>query len=142
MRGNIPSKLIPMQSFSVEGFFVEINLRCKKWLLRCSYNLYRSLISELLSIIGMDLDVLSANYHQIFLMGDFDAEPHDHFIVDFCDAYNLKNLIKMPICFKNPEKPTINDLRLTNSRRSFQNSCPIETGLSDYHEMIVTILKP
>ena len=90
----------------------------------------------------MDLDVLSANYHQIFLMGDFDAEPHDHFIVHFCDAYNLKNLIKMPICFKNPEKPTINDLRLTNSRRSFQNSCPIETGLSDYHEMIVTILKP
>ena len=102
MRGNIPSKLIPMQSFSVEGFFVEINLRCKKWLLRCSYNLYRSLISELLSIIGMDLDVLSANYHQIFLMGDFDAELHDHFIVDFCDAYNLKNLIKIPICFKNP----------------------------------------
>ena len=30
---------------------------------------------------------------------------------------------------------------LTNSNRSFQNSCTIETGLSDFHKMIVTVLK-
>ena len=30
---------------------------------------------------------------------------------------------------------------LTNSNRSFQNSCTIETGLSDFHKMIVTALK-
>ena len=30
---------------------------------------------------------------------------------------------------------------LTNSYRSFQNSCAIETGLSDFHKMIATILK-
>ena len=29
----------------------------------------------------------------------------------------------------------------TNSYRSFQNSCAIETGLSDFYKMIVTILK-
>ena len=61
--------------------------------------------------------------------------------MDFCDVYNLKNLIKVPTCFKNPEKPTSIDLMLTNSYRSFQNSCAIETGLSDFHKMIVTILK-
>ena len=27
---DIPSKLIPMQSSSVEGFFIELNLRCKQ----------------------------------------------------------------------------------------------------------------
>ena len=27
---------------------------------------------------------------------------------------------------------------LTNSNRSFQNSCTIETGLSDFHKMIVS----
>ena len=30
---------------------------------------------------------------------------------------------------------------LTNSHISFQNSSAIETGLSDFHKMIVTILK-
>ena len=99
------------------------------------------MISEHLSIIGKDLDLLSANYDKIFLMGDFNAEPHDHFLMDFCDVYNLKNLIKVPTRFKNPERPTSIDVMLTNSYRSFQNSCAIETGLSDFYKMIVTILK-
>ena len=99
------------------------------------------MISEHLSIIGKDLDLLSANYDKIFLTGDFNAEPHDHFLMDFCDVYNPKNLIKVPTRFKNPERPTSIDVMLTNSYRSFQNSCAIETGLSDFHKMIVTILK-
>ena len=141
VRENIPSKLISTQNSSTEDFFIELNLRCNKWLLSYSYNSHRSLVSEHLSIIGKDLDLLSANYDQILLMGDFNAEPHDHFLMDFCDVYNLKNLIKVPTCFKNPEKPTSIDLMLTNSYRSFQNSCAIETGLSDFHKIIVTILE-
>ena len=53
----------------------------------------------------------------------------------------IKNLIKVPTCFKNPERPTSVDVILPNSYRSFQNSCAMETGLSDFHKMIVTILK-
>ena len=131
--------LVYVQSSSIEGFFIELNLRCKRWLLSCSYNSHQSLISEHLSIIGKDLDLLSASYDKIFLMGDFNAEPHDHFLVNFCDVCNLKNLIKVPTCFKNPESPTSIDVMLTNSCRSFPNSCGIETGLSDFHKMIVTI---
>ena len=138
---DISSKLIPMQRSPIEGFFIELNLRCKKWLLSCSYNPHRSLISENLSIIGKDLDFLSANFDQIFLMGNFNAKPHDHFLMDFCDENNLKNLIKVPTYVKNSERPTSIDLMLTNSYKSFQNSCAIETGLSDFHKMIVTILK-
>ena len=69
-------------------------------------------------------------------MGDFNAEPHDHF-KDFRDVHNLKNLIKVPTCFKNPERPTSIDVMLTNSYRSFQNSCAIETRLSDFHKIIL-----
>ena len=43
-------------------------------------------------------------------MGDFDEEPHDHFLIDFCDVYNLRNLIKVPTCFKNPARPTSIDV--------------------------------
>ena len=55
--------------------------------------------------------------------------------------YNLKTLIKEPTCFKNLENPTCIDLMLTNSYRSFHNSCVIETGLSDFHKMTVTVIK-
>ena len=74
-------------------------------------------------------------------MGDFNAEPRDDFLMDFCDVYNLKNLVKVPTCFKNLEKPTSIDLMLTNSCRNFQSSCAIETGLLDFDKMTVTILK-
>ena len=46
-----------------------------------------------------------------------------------------------PTCCKNPDKPTCIDLILANCRRSFQNSGVIETGLSDFHTMIVTVMK-
>ena len=60
---------------------------------------------------------------------------------NFCSSYNLKSVINKPTCFKNPDKPSCIDLILTNCSRSFQNSCAIETGLSDFHKLVVTVLK-
>ena len=48
---------------------------------------------------------------------------------------------KEPTCYKNPEKPSCIDLILTNKPDSFQNSKVIETGLSDFHRVTVTITK-
>ena len=53
----------------------------------------------------------------------------------------MQSLIRNPTCYKNPANPTCIDLMLTNSNWSFQNSCTIETGLSDFHKIIVTVLK-
>ena len=50
-------------------------------------------------------------------------------------------MIKVPTCFKSPDNPEAISLLLTNSVRSFQNSCALETGLSDFHKMTVTVLK-
>ena len=60
---------------------------------------------------------------------------------DFCNLYLLKNLIKKPTCFKNPENPKTIDLILTNRPRSFCNSDTLETGLSDFLQLTVTVLK-
>ena len=59
----------------------------------------------------------------------------------FCERYSLSSLIKELTCYKNPANPSYTDLILTNSPRSFQNSSVVETGLSDFHSMIVTVLK-
>ena len=42
---------------------------------------------------------------------------------------------------QNPDNPSCIDLILTNLPRSFQSSRAIETGLSDFHKMTVTVMK-
>ena len=46
-----------------------------------------------------------------------------------------------PACCKNPNSPTCIDLILTNVPRSFQSTCVIETGLSDFHLMTLTVVR-
>ena len=49
---------------------------------------------------------------------------------DFCNTYNLQNIIKEPTCFKSVENPKTIDLILTNRYTSFHTSIAIETGIS------------
>ena len=53
----------------------------------------------------------------------------------------IKNLIKDATCYKNPENPSCIDLILTNNPNIFRNSGVIETGLSDFRKMTVTVMK-
>ena len=59
----------------------------------------------------------------------------------FCENYNLKTLIKEPTCYKNPDNPTCIDLILTNVPRSFESTCVLETRLSDFHLMALTVMR-
>ena len=81
-REGIPTKLTDSQ-MKIAGYFTELNLGRKKWLLRCSCNPKYSQILHHLKKIGKDLDVLTSNYDNIILMGDFKAEPADTVVSDF-----------------------------------------------------------
>ena len=74
-------------------------------------------------------------------MKNFNVNTSELNMKKFCDSYRFKSLIKVPTFFKNPENPSCIDLILTNNTLSFQNSGVIETGLSDFHKMIVTVMK-
>ena len=60
---------------------------------------------------------------------------------EFCNLYSLKNLIKKPTCFKDPDNPKVMDLLLTNRPRSFCNSVTLEARLSDFHKLTLTVLQ-
>ena len=75
------------------------------------------------------------------LIGDLNAEPTEAAVSDFCEIYNLKNLIKDKTCFKNPTKPTCIDLIVTNRPKCFQDTVVFETGLSDFHKMSAIVMK-
>ena len=50
-------------------------------------------------------------------------------------------MVKKPTCFKNPAKPTCIDLIITNKPGMFQNAKTYETGLSDFHKLVVSTMK-
>ena len=57
---------------------------------------------------------------------------------EFVDLYNLINLIKLT-CFK--ETGSGIDLLLKNQKYLFKNTNASETGLSDHHLLIYSMLK-
>ena len=69
------------------------------------------------------------------------AEVTEASMQELCESYFLENLVKKPTCFKNPAKPTCIDLIITNKHGMFQNAKPYETGLSDFHKLVVSIMK-
>ena len=138
---DIPAKVLSHDFPSTESFFVEIILHKKKWLINCSYNPTKNNIKNHLETISRALDTFSTKYENLVLLGDFNVCVDDENMKNFCNSYSLKSLIKQPTCYKNPENPSCFDLILTNKPRSFQSTCVIETGLSDFHRMTVSVLK-
>ena len=143
VREDIPCKELKNHYLpnDVEGIFIESTLRNKKWILFGGYNCKKELSSYFLNHIGQSLDRFIGNYDNLLLMGDFNSEVEEKIMREFCDTYNLENLIKEPTCFKSAQNPTTIDLILTNRYRSLLNSFAIETGISDHHKMTVTVLK-
>ena len=91
--------------------------------------------------VSRGLDKLMADYDNMLIIGDLNSCMTETHMKNFCELYDLENLIKQPTCYKNADNPSSIDLLLTNRKNSFQNSMTIETGLSDYHKMIITVLK-
>ena len=86
------------------------------------------------------------NYDNIILMGDFNIDikkenstAYDE-LEEFCDTFNLTNLVKFETCFMNNHKSAI-DLILTNKSRSFQITNVTEAGVNDCHKFITTFMK-
>ena len=142
IREDIPAKSIKSDFISEEEcMFVELNLRQRKWLLICSYNPNKRNTKTHLSFLSKNLDSLSAKYSHFLFIGDLNCEMSDHHLEEFCANYCLKNLITQPTCYKNLNNPSSIDVMITNHNTCFQHSTTLETGLSDFHKMTITMMK-
>ena len=54
----------------MECFFVELNLRKRKWLISCSYSLNKNNISKHIEIQSKNLDLYSSQYKSNIIIGD------------------------------------------------------------------------
>ena len=140
LRKYIPSTL-PNSDMSIESFYIEINIRKKKWYLVCTYNPNKNLVSNHLKEISKRLDNYSSKYDNFILLGDLNSKPRESAVRDFCEIYSCKKLIKDITCFKNLIKPSCIDLIIKNRSKSFQNPVAVETRLTDFHKMLFAIMK-
>ena len=62
-------------------------------------------------------------------------------LCEFLNAYNAKNLVENKTCLKSIEDPSCVDLIITDKPGSFQHTNVFETGISDHHKLVTTVLK-
>ena len=139
-REDLPAKLLSIDRTNDSGF-VQLNLKRTKWLISYSNNPNKSNIYSHLESLSRNLDLFSSKYENYLVVGNFNVSVEEANIKNFCERFSLKNLIKDLTCFKNPGNPSCIDLFFTNKAIRFQRSYVIETGLSDFHKMTLTVLK-
>ncbi len=143
IRDDLASKEIHTHNLPdhIEGLFFEIIIRKSKWLIFGGYNPHKEKAPVFLKHVSKEVDVLLPKYENLLFLGDFNVTMEEKPLEDFCELYNLKNLINEPTCFKNPRNPSSIDVMLTNRPGNFESSITVETGLSDHHKMTVSVLK-
>ena len=73
VKADIPSKRLFTESLPMEGFYVEVNLQKKKWLLCCSHNPNKNVIKSHSEILHKGLTMYSSKYGNFIVLGDFNV---------------------------------------------------------------------
>ena len=123
---------------------VELTISKNRWciLFACRPPLNNNL-KTFFEEINLSLSTTVNEYDNIMLIGDVNLNTktkNNTYYSQFCDAFDLTNLIKANTCLKSSNQPSI-DVILTNRSRSFKKSEIITTGLSDRHKMILNFCR-
>ena len=142
VRHDIPCRLLTKHKFAsdMEILFLELNIRKCKWLLCGTYRPPSQLKDYYFNNLDKAIDTYS-EYEKILLVGDFNTEESENCMVSFLFHHNLKSIVKENTCFKNPNNPRSIDLMLTNNNLSFQHTSTYFTGISDFHKLVVSVMK-
>ena len=143
IREDIPRKQINNFKIhdDIENIFIEVNLYKTKWLMCGCYHPPNQNDQYFFNNLGNALDKYSQDYERFLLIGDFNAEDTEPCLSEFLYEHNAENIVKDKTCFKSLNNPSCIDLFLTNFPSSFQNTCTVTTGLSDFHKMVITVTK-
>lgn len=84
---------------------------------------------------------LTEKYEHLIIIGDLNFNMlHNNALAEICPTFNLTNIITEPTCFKS-NNATLIDVMLVTKRRKFLKGFSIDTGISDFHNLIGGVLK-
>ena len=141
VRQDIPARRLTSFTLpnDIQVILIELNLS-QKWVIAVIYCPHAHEGRYFLDNLSQLIDFYSQKYERFLLIGDYNLEPVDNIMEEFLTTHNLHCLNSEKTCYKSPKGICI-DLMLTNRRHCFKYSHTIETGLSDFHLMIYTMLK-
>ena len=90
--------------------------------------------------MGVLVDFYSRSTNNLLIFGDINLEASDPALNAPVDQRELHSMIKLQLVSKALSGKCI-DLFLTNRKHSFQKRKSFETGFSDHHHLIYTVLK-
>ena len=117
----------------------ELNLKKEKWLFVRIYKPPLQNNQYFVSILSDLLDFYSTEYDNKVVLGDLNLELSSPSMLSFMDSQNFVNLIKSKIYFKGTGSCI--GLILRKRKYSFKNTSSYETGLSDHHHVIYSVMK-
>ena len=117
---------------------LEIRLKSCKWLVISIYRPPKQDLGYFLTWLSKLLDFYSSE--RCIVLGDFNTEPADSNLSNFIDSHEFHNHVKFKTCFKSPNGTCI-DLILSNKRHGLQLTGSLDTGISDFHRLVYTVLK-
>ena len=121
-------------SSDIQVLVFEINLRKEKWFFLSIYKPPLQNCQYFLDSLHNIIDFYSGIYDNHIVLGDFNMQ-----LSAFMKHYNYYSLIKNNTCFKGDGSCI--DLILTNRKYCFKNTSSLETGISDHHHLIYSMLK-
>ena len=124
----------------IQAIPIEINLKQRKLLVVSIYRPPDQNLDYFLSSITNLLDTYLKTYEDFIIMGDFNINESNPVMETFLNQNNCKNIIKSKTCYKSLEGSCI-DLIITSRPNLHQFSQVFETGMSDHHLMVYTMLK-
>ena len=141
IKAHLPSRLLSnhISPKDIQAIPFELNLRKEKWMFVCIYRPPKQDSQYFLDNLSLIIDHYSSIYDNHIILGDFNMEPKNPKLASFMNSFNLYNLIKSNTCFKG--SGSCIDLILTNRKYCFKHTSTFETGLSDHHNLIYSMLK-
>ena len=123
----------------------EVYISDRKWLIAGAYKPPSMSNNEFTEHFSIFADRSLIHYEHMLLFGDlnFDMLNSDKSATlnDFCDIFNLSQLVNGPTCFKKGCIPSLVDVIMTNKKSLCFKSQNVPTGVSDCHNIISTVIK-
>ena len=143
----ITGRIKELESTKIEMISLELTVSKRKWIIFSVYRPPKTNFETFFSELNICLDKATRTYENIVLLGDINIDTEDEKakgrtkLSEFCDIFDLENLIKGCTCDTIRYASTSIDVIMTNKKRSFKNSCTVATGISDYHSMVLTTMR-
>ena len=140
-------KRIPkFEKKKAETICIEITSAKKKLCILFPYHSPNFSKTEFFEEINLTLNKVLSEYDNLLLAGHFNintlrptSDLPNH-LSDLNDTFSLTNFVTDSTCFKS-NKGSLIDVLLTNKPKSFYKFHSFVAGLSDYHKLIVSILR-